>query len=121
MKEYEKLYNEASGPMPDDLIGTWEVTVLSGRLPNLRCYGHVKVIKPKKGTLRGYNQVLRIFRLGRFRITYSIQCARFHYGKWQFFDKVKKVNNDLLIGQYIFMTDFGRPETGGYFKMRRKD
>lgn len=120
MNEHEKQYREGSLPMPNDLVGTWEVTVLSGRLPNMRRLGHIKVIKPHKGKLRGYNRTLLI-KWGRFNIGFCKDCVMFLYGKVAFFDKVRKVNDNWLIGQYKLQSNNGKYGVGGYFRMRRKD
>ena len=120
MTDHEKQYREAFKPDATELIGTWEVTVLSGQLPNMRRLGHIKVIKPRKGKLRGYNRTLGI-RWGRFNIGFCKDCVMFLYGSVAFFDKVRKANDKLLIGQYKLQANDGKFEIGGYFQMRRKD
>lgn len=121
MNQYEKQYCEGGLPDAYELAGAWKVTVLSGHLPNMLHLGHIKVIKLRKGKLRGYNRILLLIRWWRFRITFSKDCARFEYRGWQFFDKVRRVNRDHLIGQYKFINRTGKFELGGYFEMRRKD
>lgn len=120
MKVYEKLYNEGSVPMPDELIGIWGVTILSGSLPDMHRLGPIKVIEARDNSLRGYNRTLRFFKWGKFKIGFSEDCAMFMYGKIPFFDKVRKVSSDLLVGQYRLMGELGKFEVAGYFKMVRK-
>ena len=119
MTEYERKYREAYKPGPTDLIGTWEVTVLSGALPDMRRLGHVKVIKPRRGMLRGYNRTLLI-RWGKFTVSFCKDCAMFLYGKVAFFDRVRKVDGNLLIGEYKIQGNDGKYRASGYFQMRRK-
>lgn len=120
MRVYEQMYHDAKLPLPNELIGTWDVTILSGPIPNMRRIGHVKVIRPQNAHLAGYNRTLLIFRWGRFTVTFSADSASFRYGKVRFFDRVRKVEEGLLIGQYKFINDAGEVEHGGYFKMQRR-
>lgn len=113
-------WNNAFKPDATDLIGTWEVTVLSGALPNTRRIGHVKVIKPHKGKLRGYNRTLGT-KWGRFSIGFSKDCVIFQYGKVDFFDKVRRLNRNFLIGQYRLLANNSEYQIAGYFQMRRKE
>lgn len=118
MNSPEQQYREASPPEPGDLIGKWKITVLSGRMPNMRRYGHVKVIKIKNGQLSGYNRILRFINLAKFTVIFRKTGAMFCYDA-PFYDLVRKVDDDLLIGKYVLVRDSGMGDVTGYFEMRR--
>lgn len=103
-----------------ELLGKWRIEILTGNLPDMSGLGHIKIIKSQGRRLVGYNRTLWI-PWGKFDIHTYHDYWEFVYRNGKFYDRVWKVNDRILEGEYRSLLPKGLPQIVGTFRMVRKN
>lgn len=106
-------------PKISDLLGIHRVEITSGNMLNMSGLGHIKVIKIKGSSLVGHNRTAWI-PWGWFDIHFHHDYVEFVYRHGKFTDKVWKVCDGVLGGDYRVILPSGLPELVGTFRMVRE-
>ena len=111
---------EAKQPLNEyDLTGKHRITILTGSLPDMSGLGHIKVIKRKGHFLVGHNEIFGFIPWGRFDIRMAGDGDTFIYRNRRFFDRVWKVAQGVIEGEYKAIMPEGLPEIVGTFRMEK--
>lgn len=126
----EKIYKSGISPNPSELRGIYKITMLTGFLPDLSRFGHVKQFYHLFLNVSGYNMFDYWFKWGYFRVyldnkksppeTVINYNQKKNWVSKKIIDTIVTVTpNQLYLGKFHYVI-FGKRRFIGYFEMEKQ-